>query len=192
MFEVTDSAVDKIREAIKSNKDPVLGIRVLADAKSPFQVRYGLAFVTEKGLQDSDKIIGFEGFNIYISDDQTQYFEGANLDFKDGLNGAGFAFENTPKVPKEYEGTLAEKVVKVIEDEINPGIASHGGFVSLVDVKGTDVIIQMGGGCQGCGMANVTLKDGIEVALKNAIPEITNIYDVTDHADGKNPYYAES
>lgn len=127
---------------------------------------------------------------MYISDDQKQYFDGANLDFKDGLHGSGFAFSNTPKVPKEYEGTMAEKVVQVIEEEINPGIAGHGGFVSLIDVKGTDVIIQMGGGCQGCGMADVTLKNGIEVALKNAIPEITNIYDVTDHADGKNPYYS--
>jgi Fe/S biogenesis protein NfuA len=62
----------------------------------------------------------------------------------------------------------------------------------LVDIKGKDIIIQMGGGCQGCGMANVTLKDGIEVALKNALPEIENIYDVTDHASGKNPYYKSS
>ncbi len=190
MIEVSDVAQEKIREAIKSNKDPVLGIRVLADAKSPFQVRYGLAFVSEKGIQDDDTVIELEGFNVYISDDQKQYFDGANLDFKDGLHGSGFAFSNTPKVPKEYEGTMAEKVVQVIEEEINPGIAGHGGFVSLIDVKGTDVIIQMGGGCQGCGMADVTLKNGIEVALKNAIPEITNIYDVTDHADGKNPYYS--
>ena len=72
---------------------------------------------------------------------------------------------------------------------VNPQIANHGGFVSLVDVKGTDVIIQMGGGCQGCGMANVTLKNGVEVALKEALPEITAVYDVTDHASGKNPYY---
>ena len=190
MFEVTDVAQDKIKEAIESNKDPVVGIRVLADAKSPFQVRYGLAFVSEKGVNNDDTIIKFDGFKVYISEDHKQYFIGASLDFQDGLHGAGFAFTNTPKVPKEYEGTLAEKVVKVIEEEINPGIASHGGIVSLVDIKGTDVIIQMGGGCQGCGMADVTLKDGIEVALKNAIPEITNIYDVTEHADGKNPYYA--
>jgi Fe/S biogenesis protein NfuA len=190
MFEVTDVAQDKIKEAIKSNKDPVVGIRVLADAKSPFQVRYGLAFVSEKGVNNDDTIIEFDGFKVYISEEHKQYFNGASLDFQDGLHGAGFAFTNTPKVPKEYEGTLAEKVVKVLEEEVNPGIASHGGFVSLVDIKGTDVIIQMGGGCQGCGMADVTLKDGIEVALKNAIPEITNIYDVTEHADGKNPYHA--
>jgi Fe/S biogenesis protein NfuA len=190
MLKITEVAQEKIREAIDGNKDPVLGIRVLAEARSPFQVNYGLAFVSEKGVKNNDDIMEFDGFNIYMSRDMEQYFEGATLDFKDGLHGSGFAFVDTPKVPKEYKGTLAEKVVKVIDEEINPGIASHGGYVTLVDVKGTDVIIQMGGGCQGCGMANVTLKDGIEVALKNALPEITGVYDVTDHASGKNPYYA--
>jgi len=190
MLALTDIAKEKIAEAIKNYKEPVLGIRAIAEARSPFQVNYGLAFVSEDGVKDDDTILEFDDFNIYIGADQEQYFEGASLDFKDGLQGGGFAFINTPKVPKKYKGTLAEKVVQVIEEEINPGIASHGGYVSLVDVKGTDVIIQMGGGCQGCGMANVTLKEGIEVALKNAIPELTAVYDVTDHASGKNPYYA--
>ena len=190
MFEVTDIAKEKIRFAIDNNKDAVLGIRVLADAKSPFQIHYGLAFVSEKGVKENDTIIEFDGFNIYISEEQVQYFKGASLDFADGLHGGGFSFINTPRVPEALKGTLAEKVVKVIDEEINPGIASHGGYVSLVDVKGTDVIIQMGGGCQGCGMANVTLKDGIEVAIKKALPEITGVFDVTDHASGNNPYYA--
>ena len=189
MLEVTDVAKEKIRFAIDNNKEPVLGIRVLADAKSPFQVHYGLAFVSEKGVKESDTVLEFDGFNIYISEDHTEHFNGATLDFTDGLHGSGFAFTNTPRVPEALKGTLAEKVVQVIDEEINPGIASHGGYVSLVDVKGTDVIIQMGGGCQGCGMANVTLKDGIEVALKKALPEITGVFDVTDHASGENPYY---
>ena len=126
---------------------------------------------------------------IYIDEENVKYFDGVTLDFKETLRGSGFTFENVPKVPKEYKGTLAEKVVRVIDDQINPQIANHGGYVSLVDVKDTEVIIQMGGGCQGCGMANVTLKNGVEVALKDAIPEITAVYDVTDHAGGKNPYY---
>jgi Fe/S biogenesis protein NfuA len=130
-----------------------------------------------------------ENVNLYIEEEQVEYFEGVTLDYEDGLTGSGFKFIDLPRVPKKYKGTLAEKVVKVIDEEINPGIANHGGFVSLIDVKGNDVIIQMGGGCQGCGMANVTLKEGIEVALKKAIPEIGGIYDVTDHAKGENPYY---
>lgn len=190
MIKITDLAQQKIRDAIENNSDPVIGIRILAKARSPFQVSYGLAFVTEKGAGEKDKVISFEGFNIYVDDSAQQHVDGVTLDFQDGLHGSGFKFLDIPRVPKEYVGTIAEKVVRVIDEEINPAIASHGGFVSLVDVKGTDVIIQMGGGCQGCGMANVTLRDGIEVALKNAVPEISGIYDVTDHANGKNPYYS--
>ena len=189
MIKITDIAQQKIREAIKNNTDSVIGIRMLAQAHSPFQVQYGLAFVTEKGAGPNDIVINFEGFNIYIEEELSEYLEGVTLDFQDGLHGSGFKFLDTPRVPKEYKGTIAEKVVKVIDEEINPSIAGHGGFVSLVDIKGTEVIIRMGGGCQGCGMANVTLKEGIEVALKRAIPEITAIYDVTEHANGKNPYY---
>ncbi len=189
MIKITDIAQQKIREAIKNNTDSVIGIRMLAQAHSPFQVQYGLAFVTEKGASPKDIVINFEGFNIYIEEDLKAHLEGVTLDFQDGVHGSGFKFLDTPRVPKEYKGTIAEKVVKVIDEEINPSIAGHGGFVSLVDIKGTEVIIRMGGGCQGCGMANVTLKEGIEVALKRAIPEITAIYDVTEHANGKNPYY---
>jgi Fe/S biogenesis protein NfuA len=192
MFKISELAQTKIKEAIENYDKPVVGIRVIAQARSPFQISYGLAFVDDKSTTDRDKIINTDSVNLYIDKDQEQYFEGVTLDYEDGLAGGGFKFTDLPRVPKKYKGTIAEKVVKVIDEEINPGIAGHGGFVSLVDVKGNDVIIQMGGGCQGCGMANVTLKDGIEVALKKAIPEIGAIYDVTDHADGKNPYYKKT
>jgi Fe/S biogenesis protein NfuA len=189
MLKISDLAKTKIKEAIANYKKPVIGIRAMAQARSPFQVSYGLAFVDEKNTEKNDKILKIDEINVYIDTEQVEHFEGVTLDYEDGLAGSGFKFIDLPRVPKKYKGTIAEKVVKVIDDEINPGIASHGGFVSLIDVKGNDVMIQMGGGCQGCGMANVTLKDGIEVALKKAIPEIDGIYDVTDHAGGKNPFY---
>ena len=189
MLKISELAKTKIKEALENYNKPVVGIRAIAQARSPFQISYGLAFVDDENVKKNDKIEKIGDVNIYIEADQENYFEGVTLDYEDGLSGSGFKFINIPRVPKKYKGTLAEKVVKVIDEEINPGIAGHGGFVSLVDVKGNDVIIQMGGGCQGCGMADVTLKDGIEVALKNAIPEIGAIYDVTDHAGGKNPYY---
>ena len=189
MLKMSDLAKTKIKEAIENYEKPVVGIRAIAQARSPFQVSYGLAFVDDKSVNKNDKIIDIGEIKIYIDREQLEYFEGVTLDFEDGMAGSGFKFIDLPKIPKKYQGTIAEKVVKVIEEEINPGIASHGGFVSLVDVKGNDIMIQMGGGCQGCGMANVTLKDGIEVALKKAIPEIGGIYDVTDHAGGKNPFY---
>jgi Fe/S biogenesis protein NfuA len=189
MLKISELAQTKIKEAIDNYKKPVIGIRAIAQVRSPFQISYGLAFVDEDNINKSDKSLEIGEIKIYIENDQIEYFDGVTLDFEDGLAGSGFKFVDLPRVPKKYKDTIAEKVVKVIEEEINPGIASHGGFVSLVDVKGNDIMIQMGGGCQGCGMANVTLKDGIEVALKKAIPEIGGIYDVTDHAGGTNPFY---
>jgi Fe/S biogenesis protein NfuA len=189
MLKISELAQAKLKEAIDNYKKPVIGIKAIAQVRSPFQISYGLAFVDEKNVNESDKSIEIGDIKLYIDQEQVEYFEGVTLDFEDGLAGSGFKFIDLPRVPKKYKGTIAEKVVKVIDEEINPGIASHGGFVSLVDVKDNDIMIQMGGGCQGCGMANVTLKDGIEVALKKAIPEIGGIYDVTDHAGGKNPFY---
>ena len=84
---------------------------------------------------------------------------------------------------------IREKVQNLIENAINPAIAGHGGFVDLLDVKDKVVYLAMGGGCQGCGMASVTLSQGIEVAILDMVPEITEVIDVTDHASGTNPYY---
>jgi len=189
MIKVTERAQEKIKEAIQNYKDPVVGIRATAQARSPFQINYGLAFVSPEGIKENDIAIKFDDFNIYYEDSVKDYLNGVTLDFQDGLHGSGFKFVNVPRIPEKYKGTIAEKVVKVLDEQINPSIAGHGGFVSLIDVKGTEVIIQMGGGCQGCGMANVTLKEGVEVALKEAIPEITSIRDITDHSSGENPYY---
>ena len=85
---------------------------------------------------------------------------------------------------------IRSKVAEVLQNEINPAVASHGGFVQLIDVRDNNVFIQMGGGCQGCGMASQTLKYGVETAIRQAVPEVGGIFDTTDHAAGRNPYYA--
>jgi Fe-S cluster biogenesis protein NfuA len=93
-------------------------------------------------------------------------------------------------VPSSEE--LREQVRQVLDTEINPSIAGHGGVVTLIDVKDNQVFIQMGGGCQGCGQADVTLKFGIENSIRAAVPGVGDILDVTDHAAGRNPYYTPS
>lgn len=80
-------------------------------------------------------------------------------------------------------------MVQLIEEKINPSVASHGGFVNLVDIQGTRVFLEFGGGCKGCGGVNQTLKYGVETIVKENIPGITEILDITDHANGTNPYY---
>ncbi len=87
---------------------------------------------------------------------------------------------------------IRQKVLDVLNNEINPAVAAHGGWVELIDVKGNEVFIKMGGGCQGCGMADVTLKQGVEKSIRLAIPEVGAIMDTTDHATGRNPYYEAS
>jgi Fe-S cluster biogenesis protein NfuA len=87
------------------------------------------------------------------------------------------------------EETIRQKVQQVFDADINPYVAMHGGFVDLVDVKRNVVYLRFGGGCQGCGMASVTLKRGVERAIREAVPEVADILDVTDHAAGMNPYY---
>jgi Fe-S cluster biogenesis protein NfuA len=86
--------------------------------------------------------------------------------------------------------TIKRRVQGILDQEINPAVAAHGGWVELIDVKRNEVFIRMGGGCVGCGMADVTLKQGVEKTIRQAIPEVGAILDTTDHAAGRNPYYA--
>jgi len=102
----------------------------------------------------------------------------------------------TPIVATEYfedlpsEGDLKWAISELLDREINPAVAQHGGYVELIDVKKNNVFIRLGGGCQGCGAADVTLKQGIEKAIRNLAPRVGEILDTTDHASGRNPYYA--
>lgn len=103
-----------------------------------------------------------------------------------------------PAVSKNYvsgmlsDDQLRAKVQEIFDTEINPAVASHGGMVDLLDIKENKIYLRMGGGCQGCGMADVTLRQGIEQAIRQALPQVDQILDVTDHASGTNPYYAPS
>ena len=88
--------------------------------------------------------------------------------------------------------TEAQTIQRLLDDQVNPAVASHGGYITLLDVKDDKAYIQLGGGCQGCGMADVTLKQGVEVAIKEAVPSIVEVIDSTDHGGGENPYFQQS
>jgi len=106
-------------------------------------------------------------------------------------NGELVAFNPSMSIIK-FDGSVEQQIQQVLDEEVNPMVASHGGVVSLLEVKDQNVYLEFGGGCQGCSMIDVTLKQGVEVMIKEQIPEITAIYDVTDHAGGENPYYQPS
>lgn len=134
----------------------------------------------------------YDQFNLYVPAGTERWLENAKIDFE--KNDAGGQL--TIKAPgikgtkPEDSSDLVEKVNWVLESEINPGLASHGGMVKLeLITEANEVVLRFGGGCHGCGMVNVTLQDGIEKTLKEYFPEITAVIDATDHASGDNPYY---
>ena len=127
--------------------------------------------------------------------ESAKVLDGARVDWVEELQESGLKVENPNLAPigsKPLEGPLADRVQKVIDQYVNPGVAQQGGHVTLVDVRDNTVYLQMGGGCQGCGMADVTLKQGVEIAIRSEIPQVGEIMDTTDHASGNNPYYAPS
>lgn len=153
---------------------------------------YELTFIPVLDAADDDALDRVDDLPIVVRADSIDRLDGATIAVRDG----GLAIDNpNGPVPTMAPGTapadgpLAERVATVLQEQINPAIAGHGGFAELVAVEGDTAYLRLGGGCQGCGMAQVTLGQGIEVAIKNAIPEILNVVDVTDHASGSNPYY---
>jgi Fe/S biogenesis protein NfuA len=140
-----------------------------------------------------------EGLQVVIPAGSVDQMRGSTIDVSDAPGGGGL-FVHNPQSPSPAvsgaghatappTGPVAERVIHVLDQQINPAIAAHGGHAELVAVEDDTAYLRLSGGCQGCGMASVTLSQGIEVALRESVPEITRVVDVTDHASGANPYY---
>ena len=189
MLNITSEAQKKIAELVAKSEKPVRGLRIGAAATSSTNVDYKLAFISVDQVSEDDERISFEGFDVFINNGSIDLLRDAKVDYVDGLMGSGFKIERSRRLPDHLKGVLAERVHSVIEEKINPGVAAHGGEVSLVDIKDSTVFVQLGGGCQGCGMAGVTLRDGVITTIKEEVPEVEEVIDVTDHASGENPYF---
>ena len=163
---------------------------------------YDMYFQALSDATTSDVVQYDDELPVVVPESSVGRLQGATLDFVTDASGEGglvVVNPNTPSAPTlkgmastpevELSDPLARRVVSVLEEQVNPSIASHGGRADLVAVEAASVYLRLSGGCQGCGMAKATLSQGIEVILREAIPEIANIVDVTDHADGTNPYY---
>ena len=189
MLTFTDRAREMILRFAEALDDPKIRIAVHG---SPFAPQYEFALVDEEPEPD-DRVVAQDGFKVLVDEASAARIEGATVEWIENDRGTGFEVRN-PNVKRLGEnaptGDLADRVRQVLETRVNPGVASHGGQITLVDVDGDVVYLELGGGCQGCGMARVTLRQGVEKMLKEEIPEIGEVVDVTDHAAGSNPYYA--
>jgi Fe/S biogenesis protein NfuA len=132
-------------------------------------------------------LIDVQGIPLYVEGRNAAYLDNVTVSYAyKGPSVSGLEFENPNPI---WFDPLAARVQEVFDRQINPAIAAHGGYVTLLGVENNVAYVQLGGGCQGCGMADVTLKQGIVVAVKEAVPEISEVVDSTDHASGTNPYF---
>jgi Fe/S biogenesis protein NfuA len=197
ILEVTDAARDKILEVRAAETDPesfALWVEVSGEQAGAYTYEMALGALTDAG--DADIVQRHGDLTIVLGADSVEKLVGAKLDFTAaGLvmknpNGPLPAQARRPGMPEpDLSSPLAQRLVAVLEEHVNPSIASHGGRADLVAVEDGAAYLRLSGGCQGCGMAATTLSQGIEVAILEEVPEIDRVIDVTDHASGTNPYF---
>jgi Fe/S biogenesis protein NfuA len=186
MITITGIATERIRAFMDAEGRPGLALRFGVEGRGPGGFQYRLAFVDAAERTVTDTVVDAGSFQVYIDAASVPNLTGVTIDYVEDARESGFKIENPNPLWAE---PVALAVQKVLEEDINPAVASHGGWVSLLDVKDGVAYVQLGGGCQGCGMADVTLKQGIEVRIRERVPEIREIVDTTDHAGGSNPFY---
>jgi Fe/S biogenesis protein NfuA len=189
LLSITDAALAKLREfrdAHPAPEDRCLYVRV-SDVHDG-EYRPALSLEPSQIAEPGDRRERVGDLEVVVAQGSADRMRGATIDWWDDPSGSGFVVEN-PNRPS-VDDALQERVREVLERDVNPGIALHGGRADLVAVEGRTVYVRLSGGCQGCGMASATLTQGIEVMLTEALPQIADVVDVTDHASGTNPYYA--
>ena len=192
MLKLSDSAQTHFRRLIAQQGIDGLGVRMQAVHPGTSKADCRLEFCEAADLAGDEWALECEGFTLFVDAASIAFLDGGEIDYQADATG-GQLTVRAPKLkgmPPAPGASLAERVRYLLDSEINPQIAAHGGRVSLEEVSPEGVVVlRFGGGCHGCGMADVTLKQGIERTLRAQLPEITEVRDATDHAKGNNPYY---
>ncbi len=201
---LTEAAHGKLQEVLSAR--PGAALRISVQNPGAGRPSYGMAIEESGQSQPGDTVFDLGGIRVLVDRQSMPEVNGATVDFVDDPLRPGFRVDPPgPSQPQHQHAPapaarpnldmshpLVAAVQSVIERQINPGIASHGGRATLVDVKEDTVFVELGGGCVGCSMASVTLKQGVEQMIKQAVPQVREVIDVTDHAQGNNPYFTSS
>jgi Fe/S biogenesis protein NfuA len=194
IIEITDAALAKLKELRDEEADAdQLGLRVEIASRPGEDFRYELGFEEFLTAAFTDEVRTHDGLKVMIPGKDTELLQGATLDFS-ATQGLVIRNPNRPAVA-DVEGLvgddeLSAQIRALVDSEVNPALAAHGGFVTFVghDGDGT-AYMTMGGGCHGCSMSKMTMLDGVQTMLSEAIPGVTSVKDLTDHSTGENPYY---
>ena len=191
MIELSEPALQHFRRLLQTQGGDAVGIRISAVHPGTPKADARLEFCEREDLQGDEWSLDCDGFALYVDSDSAPWLDGAQIDYAGNATGGQLTIR-APKIKGSVpraDAPLAERVQYVLESEINPMLAAHKGRVALERVDGDGVVyLRFGGGCHGCGMVDVTLKNGIEKTMRERIPEVTAIRDATDHASGSAPY----
>jgi len=182
MLTFTETAKERVRQFLDAQQaQGVSALRIAGTRAEP-----KLWLVRDDDRQDGDRTFDAGGFEVVLDPLSANHLEGATVDFVEGVMQSGFrVFFESPT----WDDPVAQRVQDVLDTMINPGVAGHGGTVVLKGVEDGKAVIEFGGGCQGCGAADATLKHGVERMVREQVPEIVAVVDATDHDAGENPYF---
>jgi Fe/S biogenesis protein NfuA len=197
---VTEPAREKILGLRAGEQDAdKLALRIEVTGVQGVDYTYDLAFelLDEADPEDLPFHVG-DGLTVLVPERDIAKLAGATLDLPSNGNQPGLVLRNPnrpdlgPGSKLDLSGSVEDQVREVLLKRINPSIAAHGGFAELVRIEGNTALVKLGGGCQGCGMANATVTAGIEKTLRELVPDIEHVLDITDHTSGDSPYYAQT
>jgi Fe/S biogenesis protein NfuA len=192
MITLTDKALEVVHTYMEESEGEFTALRIGISGGTPQAPDFELTLVGPADIRETEQVVDLADLKLVVEAEYRPRLEGATVDFVQRINESGF--EVTLAQPEKAaapvaDGPLAERVKTVLASEINPAIASHGGVITLVGVKDTEIYLEMGGGCQGCAMSRMTLRQGVERMVRQAVPEVSVIHDVTDHSSGENPFF---
>jgi len=189
---VTERAQNVVRTFMEQSEGELRSLRIVARPGGVEGPKFDLSLVSEADRAEDDIEVEVGEFSVLVEKDSAERLDGATVDFVERVNESGFEIRPAQpglRVAGPPKGELATKVKDVLDAQVNPAVSAHGGEIVLVDVQGTEIFIEMAGGCQGCALSRMTLKQGVERMVRQAVPEITAVHDVTDHGSGENPFY---
>ena len=201
MITFTDRAREEVLSFLGKSEGELEALRIsLRDGNPQAAPKFDLTLVALHERSEDEREVDLGDFSVLVHETAIDRLEGATVDYVDRVNESGFevrtrdatsangAEATTTRPTTPPTGELADRVREVLDNNVNPAIAAHGGFISLIDVDDTEISLEMSGGCQGCALSAATLRQGVERMLKEAVPELTAVHDMTDHASGENPY----
>ncbi|WP_281647267.1 Fe-S biogenesis protein NfuA [Parendozoicomonas sp. Alg238-R29] len=192
VIDFTEGAQNYLKELLEKQGAEGIGVRMFVSSPGTPHAETCLAYCKPGEDKEGDVCMNLTYFNAFIESDSVPYLEDATVDYSaDKMGGQLTIKAPNAKMPKVNDDSpLDQKINYYLQTEINPGLASHGGQVQLVEIDEDGyAILQFGGGCQGCASVDLTLKDGVERTLVTRIPELKGVRDVTDHSNRENAYY---